>query len=176
MPSKPSSFRYLALAATISVLLLIVIGGMLSASGSGGACLDWPACFGRWTPPPANATLDYLHRLWTVGVVAFVTVAAWVAWRRQRRQPWIIRSIALALVALAAQIALGAWMALAPVDGIGAWLSSVHMGLSLLVLAALLVSTVVAFYSGSWATIAPLHPADPDRPTTQRSIHSTTQL
>ena len=168
MPQKSSPFRYIALAASIAVFLLIVLGGMLSASGSGGACLDWPTCFGRWTPPPASATLDYLHRLATVVVGAFVILAAWEAWRSHRRQPWIIRSVSLALAALAAQIALGAWIVLTPKIGAAAWLSALHLGLSLLVQAALLVSTVVAFYPTLWVAGASRQEGESDGQTTQR--------
>ena len=172
MQSQSSSFRYLALAATIAVFLLIVLGGMLSASGSGGACLDWPTCFGRWTPPPASATLDYLHRLGTVLAGAFVIAAAVEAWRSHRYHPWIIRPVALALAALSAQIALGAWMALTPTVESAAWLSALHLGLSLLVQAALLVSTVVAFYSRSNASIPQLS----NDATTQLPNYLTTKL
>ena len=172
MQPQSSSFRYLALAATISVFLLIVVGGMLSASGAGGACLDWPTCFGRWTPPPASAALDYLHRLGTVLAGVFVIAAAGEAWRSHRRQPWIIRPVALALAALAAQIALGAWIAIAHEAGTGAWLSALHLGLSLFVQAALLVATVVAFYSPSTASIPKLS----SYATEQLSNNPTTQL
>ncbi len=176
MPQKSSPFRYIALAASIAIFLLIVLGGMLSATGSGGACLDWPTCFGRWTPPPASATLDYLHRLATVVVVVTVILAAWVARRSHHRQPWIVRPVNLALATLAAQIALGAWMAMSPNIGEAAWLSALHLGLSLLVQAALLVSTVVAFYPASWATGSSHQKGYGDRQSTQLSRNPTIQL
>ena len=46
MLQKSSRFPTLALVASLAVFALIVLGGVLSATGAGGACLDWPTCFG----------------------------------------------------------------------------------------------------------------------------------
>jgi protoheme IX farnesyltransferase len=109
-------------------------------------------------------------------VVVTVILAAWVARRSHHRQPWIVRPVNLALATLAAQIALGAWMAMSPNIGEAAWLSALHLGLSLLVQAALLVSTVVAFYPASWATGSSHQKGDDDRQSTQPSHYPTIQF
>ncbi len=142
----PPGLRYIALAAAISIFLLIVLGGVVRVTGSGGACPDWPTCFGVWTPPVGeSATLDYLHRVATILVAPLVIGLALVAGYRSRRVSWIRFPALAALVILGAQIALGGLVATHTI-GARPWLSAVHLGLSLLIQALVLVAAVVAFY------------------------------
>jgi protoheme IX farnesyltransferase len=146
-PGSSSSFSYLALAASISIFLLIVLGGVVRVTGSGGACPDWPTCFGVWTPPlGVSATIDYLHRAATILVAPLVLGLALLAgFRSPRFVSWIRFPALTALALLGVQIVLGA---LVETRSIGAypWLSAVHLGLSLWILALVLVTAVVAFY------------------------------
>jgi protoheme IX farnesyltransferase len=143
----PSKLRYLALSAALMMFLVIMLGGMVRVTGSGGSCPDWPTCLGNWTPPAGNpALMDYMHRLVTFLVAPLLLVVALVVWRRYRLQRWIILPSFLALALFGIQVILGAFISLVSVPAGQAWVSAIHLGISLVILALVLVSTVAAFY------------------------------
>ncbi len=52
-------FQKLAISALISVLLLLFVGAIVRATGSGLGCPDWPTCWGKLVPPTKADQVDF---------------------------------------------------------------------------------------------------------------------
>lgn len=108
----------LALATSILMFGLIVIGSVVRTTGSGLACPDWPLCQGRIIPPfQFNVLIEWFHRCVAllVSLLLFVTVG-WIGTQRAVRAR-LGGLAALAVILLLVQVLLGAltvWKLLAP--------------------------------------------------------------
>jgi len=156
-PHRLSSFQRLALWTTASTYFLILVGGLVRASGAGLGCPDWPRCFGSWIPPASAAELppqfdpslfnrtlmwtEYLNRLLgvTVGFLILATVVS--AWRHHRREPRIFRATVAALVLTGFQGWLGGRVV---ASDLAAWIVTVHLIFALVIVQLLLYATVRA--------------------------------
>lgn len=87
----------------LSVYLLMVLGGLVTSTGSGLACPDWPLCYGTVAPPlKLDVWLEWGHRL--LGGIAglLILLSSILVWRRHRRLPRLTVGIASALLLLVA--------------------------------------------------------------------------
>lgn len=118
-------FRRLSLIALAVVYLLILVGGIVRATGSGMGCPDWPRCFGSWVPPTdasqlppnyaevfgaklkgevvfnaAKTWTEYLNRLLGVltGLFIFATTLAAVPFLKSDKAVFWLSLLALVLV------------------------------------------------------------------------------
>jgi heme a synthase len=150
--SRLTGFAKLTIVTTGLTLVLIALGGAVRATGSGLACPDWPFCYGKVIPrqadiPPethytlVNVWLEHSHRL--VASVVGLLVAAILVWAlaRFRHRPGILWPAVVAAVAVNVQAALGAMVVL---RNLLAELVTAHLGMAMIVVAALVLITVNA--------------------------------
>jgi cytochrome c oxidase assembly protein subunit 15 len=134
--------RYLALAATIGMFLVIVMGATVTNTGSGEGCgRSWPLCHGRFIPTFAVATLiEFSHRFVTgiEGILLLALSAGALIVARQRREVQVL--VPLTLFTLILQSGLGAWAVLRPQHPL---VMALHFGVSLTAFASVLLLSVV---------------------------------
>jgi len=140
-------FRSLLLASAIALFSLILLGGMARVTETGGACLDWPTCFGQFTPPAnPSALIDYLHRLATLITSLLLLAATVIAWMRYRSYRVVQMALSAALGVMGVQVVLGAIVSTSAWSADLPWLTALHLGLSLLALGLVLLGVVLAYY------------------------------
>ena len=156
-----TSFQRLALWTTATTYLLILVGGLVRASGAGLGCPDWPRCFGSWIPPASAADLppqfdpsqfnpalmwtEYLNRLLgvTVGFLIFATAIS--AWRHHRHQPRILWTTIAAFLLVGFEGWLGGRVV---AHELAAWIVTAHLIVAIVIVQLLLYATFVAGADG----------------------------
>jgi heme A synthase len=139
-------FRKLAVAAAVGVVLPIVLGGIVRATGSGDACPDWPRCFGRWIPPGNyHAILEYSHRLLAAvsGLLLLALAVSLFANRDLRRRRSLVVPAIVAFVLLVIQSFLGK---LVVERSLSPGLVTIHLATALLLAATVAVAAVNSYY------------------------------
>jgi cytochrome c oxidase assembly protein subunit 15 len=154
-----SAFQRLAVWTTATTYVLILVGGLVRASGAGLGCPDWPRCFGSWIPPASAAELpapfdasqfnptlmwtEYLNRVLgvSVGFLIFATLVSAV--RHHRRVPGILWPTVAAFLLTGFQGWLGGRVV---AHELAAWIVTVHLIVALVIVSLLLYATLFAFY------------------------------
>ena len=143
------AFRTVAVATTVSTVLLIAWGGVVRATGSGDGCPDWPTCFGSWVPRlEYHTVIEYLHRfLAFLSASLSIVLAAIGAWSlvrgRARDVPRVAAWPAVVLAPLfLVQAAIGGWIIATHEDP---GIVTLHFAVAFVVLALAVTIVVFAF-------------------------------
>jgi heme A synthase len=96
----------LARATVAATFALLVIGGMVHATGSSLACPDWPLCYGQFFPAMEGGVLfEHGHRLVALAVSVLTLSLTVTVWRRRRETALRVGSfVALGLVLFQASL------------------------------------------------------------------------
>lgn len=106
-----TTFRRLVLASTAATLLLVAIGGLVRASGSGLGCGDsWPDCSGHVLPDVTNGhqMIEFSHRTMATVVVVLLGLVMVVGLRKMRSRPGLMWPSVIAFGLVIFQAVLGA--------------------------------------------------------------------
>lgn len=156
-----TSFQRLALWTTATTYFLILVGGLVRASGAGLGCPDWPRCFGSWIPPASAADLppqfdaaqfnptlmwtEYLNRLLGVTVGFLILATTISAWRHHRRDARILWPTIAAFLLVGFEGWLGGRVV---AHGLAAWIVTAHLIVAIFIVQLLLYATFTATTAG----------------------------
>ena len=146
--SGKRGLRAAAIAATAATFLLIGIGALVRATGSGLGCPGWPKCFGRWVPPlQYHAIIEYSHRLATVVDTILVVVLGAVGLLRYRYR-WARRVLWPSVAAVGLIVLQAALGALVVKGDLKALLVTAHFMNAMVLAGTLVYATVASFTIG----------------------------
>lgn len=159
----PRAFRVVGITTIAAVYFLILVGGIVRASGAGMGCPDWPKCFGQWIPPTDESQLpadyqeiysergyadtafnvvktwtEYINRLVgvTIGFLIFLTLVFSFAYLRTDKL--------VPLLSLAAFLLVGfqGWLGAVVVQSnLAPYMITLHMVVALVLVALLIYTT-----------------------------------
>lgn len=145
-PQQSRSFITLAATTAALTLGLIVFGAVVRVTDSGLGCgSQWPLCNGTIFPPLDNLTawIEWLHRLFAALIGLFGLAMLFTSLRAYRRNnATVLNFVGLAAFLFVVQSGLGA---LVVVMDLPPTFVTLHLGTSMLLLAALIGSGIVAW-------------------------------
>ena len=151
---KLNFYQKTAISTVGATLFLIMVGGIVRASGAGLGCPDWPKCYGLWIPPmqvsdvPAGFDLasfnalktwtEYINRLIGVLVGFFITANFLSSIRYRKTKPSVTISSFTALVLVLFQAWLGGQVVR---SGLSTGIITLHMLLAMIIVGVLLFAS-----------------------------------
>lgn len=161
-------FRRAVLAALFATLILVAVGSLVRASGSGLGCPDWPHCFGSWIPPISADQLppefdkskfnvwqtwtEYINRL--IGVTVGLLIL-WAAIRSVFVRKTHSGAFGAAIGALVL-VAFQGWLGGVVVQSeLQPWLITAHMLTALAIVMLLIYAWYATLPPEHWAQVPP---------------------
>lgn len=132
----------------VATFVLMVWGNMVSATGSGLGCPDWPTCHGTFTPTPTfEVVLEWGHRLLAATAAIFIFTTLFCSIRSARSSATLKRvgsrvGISLGTL-LILQILLGG---LTVYLGLSVLASTIHLTMAHVIFAAVLLIALTSTY------------------------------
>lgn len=142
------ALKILAVAATVGMFIVLLMGATVTNTGSGEGCgQSWPLCHGKFIPEYAFETLvEYSHRLVT-GVEGLLILGLSIgAWMSRRRMPEVKFLVPVMIFTLLLQSGMGAWAVMYPQTPP---VMALHFGISLVCLASVFLTARVVFEGDS---------------------------
>lgn len=155
---KTTAFQKSITVTIILTILLIGVGGLVRATGSGLGCPDWPKCFGLWVPPTSVDLLppqynpqdfnvlrtwtEYLNRLFgvIVGFSIIVMTALSIPQWKIRKSRTIFSVLTLLLVMFQG------WLGAVVVKTeLLHWVITLHMIVAMILLGTMLVTKHLSY-------------------------------
>ena len=138
-------FQKTAVATVIATLLLVTVGVIVRATGSGMGCPDWPLCYGQLLPPldDSKAWWEWIHRTIAAVIGFLILGVAFFAWKDHRDRPSLLWPSVAAVLLVGFQ----AWLGKETVAQNNSGPSvTAHLAAAMSLLGLLLYVTVRAFY------------------------------
>lgn len=138
-------FQKTAVATVIATVLLVTVGVIVRATGSGMGCPDWPLCYGQIIPPldDSKAWWEWIHRTIAAVIGFLILGVAWFAVRDHRDRRSLLWPSILAVLLVGFQAWLGKETVRLANSGISV---TAHMAAAMSLLGVLVYLTVRAFY------------------------------
>ncbi|MBI5179121.1 MAG: heme A synthase [Nitrospinae bacterium] len=142
----------LGLAITLTYVLMI-FGNVVTTTGSGLACPDWPLCYGTVNPPKEiSVWIEWGHRLigGTTGI--FILASAFLIWKKASSALKFFLKIAVGLILLA--VLLGGAIIIVDAPLLDSVLRITVVSSHIIVATVIFTTMIVAYYSVSSGTSA----------------------
>jgi len=112
LKSAAPAQKFLLALTIMFIYILMVFGNIVTSTGSGLACPDWPLCYGTVNPPrQISIWIEWTHRLLGAATGILILISAFVTWKAAGGALRKILEAAVALIVIA--IFLGGMVVLA---------------------------------------------------------------
>lgn len=154
---KLNKYQIVAIVTVFATLFLILVGGLVRASGAGLGCPDWPKCYGLWIPPTNIDTLpaeynpaefnalktwtEYVNRLIGVLIGLLITATFLLSFKYIKKRPSVTVASFLAFMGVIFQGWLGGQVVR---TGLHEGMITIHMIMAMVIVGLLIYASFKA--------------------------------